>query len=176
MSNVLRICLAGSGGQGVILCSILLAKAALHQGIYVAQSQSYGPEARGGSCKAEVVISDHPIAFPKIEEIDFLLVLTQDSLDKYINQVRKDSIVMYDTSLRAPDHPNVKVAIRLPILETATNKIGKSMTANIVALGAINSYLKICSPEVLKKVVMENVPKGTKELNMRALEAGMNLM
>ena len=93
MAYSLEICLAGSGGQGVILCSILLAQAALHHGIYVAQSQSYGPEARGGSCKAEVVISDRPIDFPKLEEIDFLLALTQDSLDKYIEQVKPNSTI-----------------------------------------------------------------------------------
>lgn len=176
MAFSLEICLAGSGGQGVILCSILLAQAALHNGIYVAQSQSYGPEARGGSCKAEVVISDRPIDFPKLEQIDFLLALTQDSLDKYIGQVKPNSTVMYDSSLKAPEHPNVKETIPLPILSTATDKIGKAMTANIVALGAINSYLKICTEDILKKVVAANVPKGTEELNMKALEAGMNLL
>ena len=176
MSKILRICIAGSGGQGVILCSILLAKAALHRGIYVAQSQSYGPEARGGSCKAEVVVSDHPIAFPKAEHIDFLLALTQDSLDKYIGQLEKDSIVMYDSSLTEPAHPHIKECIPLPILETAANKVGKSVTANIVALGAINSHLKICSPEALEIIVIENVPKGTRELNLRALKEGMKLL
>ena len=176
MSYTLRIALAGSGGQGVILCSILLAQAALRGGYYVAQSQSYGPEARGGSCKAEVLVEDRPIDFPHPEKTDFLLALTQDSLDKYVHQLESDSIVMYDSSLEGPDHPHIKEAIALPILETASKKIGKAMTANIVALGAINSYLKFTEPETLKEIVFEHVPAGTEELNERALEAGMALI
>ncbi len=176
MSYTLRICLAGSGGQGVILCSILLAQAALRNGYYVAQAQSYGPEARGGSCKAEVVVADHPIDFPHPEKIDFLLALTQDSLDKYIHQIDEDSRVMYDSSLKDPDHPHIKEAVALPILETASKKIGKAMTANIVALGAINSYLHLCDPEDLKEIVLANVPAGTEELNSKALEAGFALL
>lgn len=98
----LNIRIAGSGGQGVILCSIILADAALAMGKAAAQSQSYGPEARGGTCKAEVVISDGPIDFPKVEDSDFLLALTQDALGKYIRQARPGSVVMYDDSLDAP--------------------------------------------------------------------------
>lgn len=98
----LNIRIAGSGGQGVILCSIILAEAALSMGKAAAQSQSYGPEARGGTCKAEVVISDGPIDFPKVEDSDLLLALTQDALEKYIRQARPGSVVMYDDSLYAP--------------------------------------------------------------------------
>ena len=176
MADTMEIRFAGSGGQGVILCSILLATAAIENDVYVAQSQSYGPEARGGSCKAEVVISDEPIDFPKVEKSDFLLALTQDSLEKYLKSIKPGSVVMYDDSLDMPEDPNVGKAIPVPILETASKKIGKSMVANIVALGAINNYLKIADEDTLRKVVLANVPKGTEELNMKALEAGMQLL
>ena len=176
MADTLEMCFAGSGGQGVILCSILMAKAALLHGVHVAQSQSYGPEARGGSCKAEVVISEAPIDYPEVEQIDFLLALTQDSLDKYIKDIYPGAIVMFDSTLKLPDDPKVGCAISLPILSTAKEEIGNPMTANIVALGAINACLHICSKEALQQTVADNVPAGTEELNLKALEAGASLL
>ena len=176
MADTLEIRFAGSGGQGVILCSILLATAALENDVYVAQSQSYGPEARGGSSKAEVVISNEPIDFPKVEQSDVLLALTQDSLERYVKSIKPGSVVIYDSSLDMPEGTGAGKVISAPILETASEKIGKSMVANIVALGAINNFLKIADEETLRKVVLANVPKGTEELNMKALEEGMKLL
>jgi len=176
MDKSCEIRLVGSGGQGVILCAIILAKAALKNDVFVAQSQSYGPEARGGACRAEVVVSENPIDFPKVEQSDFLLALTQASLDKYISRAKPGSNVMYDSSLTWPENDNSCVGTALPILETARVKVGKAMCANIVALGAINAFLKIADNAVLESIVKESVPKGTDVLNLKALHEGTQLL
>ena len=175
MKGTIGIRLAGSGGQGVILCSVILARAALTGGGFAAQSQSYGPEARGGTCKAEVVLSDSPIDFPKVEESDFLLALTQDALEKYIGQAKRGSFVMADASLTLPEKASEYRCICLPILDTAAEKLQKPMTANIVAAGVINACLGLAPEAVLADAVLQSVPKGTEELNLKALSEGIAL-
>ena len=175
MGQEIGIRLGGSGGQGVILCSVILAKAALAGGGYAAQSQSYGPAARGGACKAEMVHSDAPIDFPKVEESDFFLALTQSALEKYLPQAKRGSIVMIDEGLTMPADAEGFTVYKLPILDTAAEKLGKPMVANIVACGAINACLSLAEPEVLEAAVLSSVPKGTEELNRTALLEGVAL-
>lgn len=171
----LGIRLGGSGGQGVILCSVILAKAELAGGGYAAQSQSYGPAARGGACKAEVVHSDKPIDFPKVEESDFLLALTQSALEKYLPQAKAGSVVMIDSGLTMPAGAEGFTVYSLPILDTAAEKLKKPMVANIVACGAINACLGLSDRETLEAAVLDSVPKGTEELNRSALSEGVAL-
>ena len=170
MSNM-ELRLAGSGGQGVILATVILAEAAILAGKYTAQSQAYGPEARGGSCKAEVLISEAPIGFTKVQKPTFLMVLTQKALDDYGHNLPENCVVLADESLQIPQELNLPH----PILRTAQEKVGKAMTANIVAVGAINALLRLVSQDVLREAVMLHVPKGTEALNARALEAGLAL-
>lgn len=171
-----EIRLAGSGGQGVILATIILAEAAFLDQKHVVQSQSYGPEARGGMCKAEVVIDEKPINYTKVQSPTFLLALTQQSLDKYSENLPENTVIMADSSLNIPAHLTDKKIIRIPILGTAIDVVGRAMTANIVAVGAINTALKLSSEEALKKAVKMHIPKGTEELNMKALAEGINLV
>ncbi len=170
----MEIRLAGSGGQGVILATIILAEAAIIAGKNTAQSQSYGPEARGGMCKAEVIISDEQIGFTKVTKPTFLLALTQASLDKYAVNV-DDCIVMADSSLDIPASLKAKKIYALPILETARTEVGKAFTANIVAVAAINAALGLVSLDDLEKAVFRHIPKGTEEINRKALYAGERL-
>ena len=167
--------LAGSGGQGVILATVILAEAAVLAGKHTAQSQAYGPEARGGSCKAEVLISDAPIGFTKVQQPTFLMVLTQKALTEYGHDLPENCVVLADESLQIPQELNLPHLTRLPILRTAQEKVGKLMTANIVAVGAINALLGLVSQDKLREAVMLHVPKGTEALNERALEAGLAL-
>ena len=167
--------LAGSGGQGVILATVILEEAAVLAGKHTAQSQAYGPEARGGSCKAEVLISDAPIGFTKVQQPTFLMVLTQKALEEYGHDLPENCTVLVDESLQIPKEQNLPHLTRLPILRTAQEKVGKLMTANIVAVGAINALLGLVSPDKLREAVMLHVPKGTEALNERALEAGLSL-
>ena len=101
--NKQELRLAGSGGQGVILATVILAEAAILSGKHTAQSQAYGPEARGGSCKAETLISDGPIGFTKVQNPTFLMALTQKSFDQYGPEVDEDCLVMIDSTLTPPE-------------------------------------------------------------------------
>ena len=173
--NKQELRLAGSGGQGVILATVILAEAAILSGKHTAQSQAYGPEARGGSCKAETLISDGPIGFTKVQNPTFLMALTQKSFDQYGPEVDEDCLVMIDSTLTPPEGLKAKRVVSLPILETARNKVGRLQTANIVAMGAINSLVGITDDETITKAVLMHVPKGTEELNMKALLEGKKL-
>ena len=174
MKDTFKFRFAGSGGQGVILGTIILAEAALEEGYCVVQSQSYGPEARGGSCKAEMIISKNEIDFPKIETADCLAALTQKSLDKYISTLAPDGTLIIDSSLSTPEGWHGRTE-RVDVIATVYDVLKKPVTVNIVALGAINAILGIASDETLENAVLARVPAGTEELNMKALEEGRKL-
>ena len=147
-------------------------------GAYSAQSQSYGPEARGGACKAEVVVSNDPIDFPKVIKSDFMLALTQTSLEKYISGAKPGCILMIDSSLSAPavvEELGLKL-YQLPILSAAKDTLKRPMVANIVAAGAINACLNLVDMDTLEKAVLKNVPAGTRQLNRFAMLEGSRLL
>jgi 2-oxoglutarate ferredoxin oxidoreductase subunit gamma len=165
--------LSGSGGQGLLLAGIVLAEAAIEEGKNAVQTQSYGPEARGGSSKAEVVISDEDIDYPKATDPDYLLALTADSYRTYGRDMVKGTIII-DSSIAID--PAIKAkTLALPILKTAAEDVGKKVVANIVALGALGGASGVVSPAILEKAVLARVPKGTEELNLKALRAGLAL-
>ncbi len=168
--NEIRI--VGSGGQGVILATVILAEAAVLAGKYTAQSQAYGPEARGGLCKAETLIDESPIGFTKVQNPTLLLALFQSALDQYAHGLSKDCLVVIDSSLKAPESLLPSQVIALPILATARDVIGKNQTANIVALGVLNELLNVAPPATFREAVLKWIPKGTDALNIKALDAG----
>lgn len=167
---------SGSGGQGVILASVIFAEAAIISGINAIQSQAYGPEARGGLCKAETIVSEGDIWFSKVTKPLFLLSLTQASLNQFAPSLTEGGIILADAGLKKPEGVADESIVFLPILATASEVVGKAFTANIVAVGAINKLLGLFSEEVLNAAVMRHVPKGTEALNTRALEAGRDLV
>ncbi|HOO12122.1 MAG TPA: 2-oxoacid:acceptor oxidoreductase family protein, partial [Bacillota bacterium] len=128
----------------------------------------------GGASKSEVIISDDDIYYPKVRKPDIFLALTQEAYDKYVGSVKEDGIIIVDQSVKVSD---VKCACihSLPILDTAKNVVGKAMVANIVALGTINRITGLVSPEALENAVLSRVPKGTEDLNRKALEAGRDI-
>ncbi len=176
LGKKMEIRLAGSGGQGIILATIILAEAAIEAGKYTAQSQSYGPEARGGMCKAEVLIDDEPIGYTKVENPTFLMALTQESLDKYTKSIDKDCLVLVDSSLTVPERLDPSKVTKAPILETAVKGVGKAFTANIVAVAAINALLGLVDYKDLRTAVLSHVPKGTEAINEKALQLGAALI
>jgi 2-oxoglutarate ferredoxin oxidoreductase subunit gamma len=169
MSQI-EIRLGGSGGQGLILAGIILAEAAILDGKNAVQSQSYGPEARGGASKAEVIISEGSIDFPKVDEADVLLVLSQEAYDKYADTLKPDGVLISDDQIHLL--PGQQHVLQLPILITASDKIGRSMVANIVALGVIQGVTQVVSLDSLETAVLSRVPKGTEDLNRKALQEG----
>jgi len=166
-----EIRLAGAGGQGLILAGIILAEAAgLYDGKFVCQSQSYGPAARGGASKAEVVISDEEIDYPKAMKPDVLLAMNQKSLNTYLADLQPEGLLLVDATLvpEIPDHQ----AIAMPFTRIA-RVLGKEMAANIVALGALATLSGAVTLKSLETAVLARVPKGTEALNKKALEAGI---
>lgn len=171
-----EIRLSGSGGQGLILAGIILAEGAILSDLNAVQTQSYGPEARGGASKAEVVINNNEINFPKVKRPDILLALTQKSYIEYSKDVKDDGIIILDSSIEVNRDVHTQNIISIPIIKTATEEIGKAMVANIIALGIIGELLEIVDKEKLKSAILARVPKGTEDLNMKAFEKGASLV
>lgn len=167
--------LSGSGGQGMITSGAILGIAAVYDGKNAVQTKSYGPEARGGAARSEVVISDEEITYVKVIDADILVALTQEAADKFSVAVKDGGIVIVDSLMvKNPPSGNFKL-YSLPIIKTAAEKVGKSLVANIVTLGVLNEIAKIVSFESLEKAVLSKVPKGTEELNKNALAAGREI-
>ncbi|MBR5739735.1 MAG: 2-oxoacid:acceptor oxidoreductase family protein [Firmicutes bacterium] len=169
--------MSGSGGQGVIMGTIILAEAAFEDGKQVAQCQSYGPEARGGSSKAETIVSDTKIHYTKVKYPDLLLSLTQLSFDKYVKEIKDSTIIVVDSSIEVPDEiKNTHKVYILPILDGATEVIRNKMSANIISCGAINEIMDLADWEAVEKAVLSHVPKGTEESNLNALHYGAKMV
>jgi len=167
-----EIRLSGSGGQGIILASIILAEAAgIFEGYHVSQTQSYGPEARGGKCKAEVVISSKQIDYPKAVQLDMMLAMNQASCDAYYYDFKPNGLLMVDSGL-VEQVPTSRV-VELPFTNIAREVAGKALFANIVALGVLAHLCPILSINSLESALAARVPKGTKKLNTKALQAGI---
>jgi 2-oxoglutarate ferredoxin oxidoreductase subunit gamma len=163
---------SGSGGQGIILAAIIFAEAAgVHDGFYVCQSQSYGPEARGGYSKAEVIMSKKPIDYPKAIRADLLLSMNQASCDHCFETLKPEGLLVVDASL-VPQVPTNR-SVSIPFTEIARKDVGKEMVANMVALGAVGRISQSVSVKNLETVLVARVPKGTEETNLKALRAGI---
>ena len=173
---MLELRLSGSGGQGLILGGIILAEAAILDGKLAIQSQSYGPEARGGSSKSEVLISNKPIHFPKVTKPNLVLAMTQAALDKYATDLPDDGILITDSMLVQQDPERLSRVYELPITATAKEELGRDLFANIVALGAIVELTDVVTKESLVKAVLSRVPAGTEEVDQKALSLGAALI
>ena len=164
---------SGAGGQGVILSSVLLAKAyGLGENYYITQTQSYGPEARGGACKAEVVISDEDIDYIKVDDADVFIAFNQMGYDKYRNKTRENGMVLINSTLVEAEDEK---AYRIPATEMA-EEMGKSFAVNMVMLGALTKLLpKIFYPTV-EAEIKENFTAPIAEANLAAYSMGYKYM
>lgn len=172
MNSRYEIRLGGSGGQGIILMGIILAEAiGIYNGKFVAQTQSYGPEARGGSSKSEVIVSSGEIDYPKAMKPDLLLVMNQKSCDEFYPDLKPEGILIVDSTF-VTQVPTSK-AYRIPFTRIAREKFRREVVANIIALGALSQLTPIVSPKAIESAVLARVPKGTEKLNRDALKAGM---
>jgi 2-oxoglutarate ferredoxin oxidoreductase subunit gamma len=169
-----EIRLSGSGGQGLILAGVILATAiGVGDGKNVVQTQSYGPEARGGASRADLVISDSEIYYPKSMSLDMLLALTQEACNTYYPHMKENGILVVDSHL-VTQLPT-KNYYGFPFVQLAREKIGNVIMANVVALGAITELTGIVSKESIKKAVLNRAPRGTEEKNKKALELGFSI-
>jgi 2-oxoglutarate ferredoxin oxidoreductase subunit gamma len=163
--------LAGEGGQGMILAGVILAEAAaVHDGLNAVQTQSYGPEARGGASRSEVILARGEIDYPKVMAADLLLCMSQEACDKFYSQVKDEGLIVVDLTnvSRLPSHR----AIAVPISQIAEEVTGRRITASTVALGFVCGLTGLVSRDALEKSIAERVPAGTEEMNLKALAAG----
>lgn len=194
-----EIRIAGSGGQGVILATELIGQAITYYEpeLYVVQSQAYGPEARGGKSKAEVVISSEPIDYPKVIAPSLQVILTQAAADEFATDTKPGGRIVYDDFF-VTDLPGVRTGeygggsvesiqaridariYVLPIVRTAREKLGREIVTNMVALGCVGRILeleKIASPDSLRKVIAAHFPvQKIADLNLRAFDAGYEVL
>ena len=166
-----EIRLAGEGGQGMILAGIILAEAAaIYDGKQATQTQSYGPEARGGASRSEVVISDGEIDHPEVLSADVVVALSQEAYNKFAKTVKSGGLLIVDAD-------RVETAagfngIQIPVARIANETTGKAITANTVALGVLVGLTNLVSRTAIEKAITARAPKGTEEMNRKALQAG----
>lgn len=174
MNKNWELIISGSGGQGAILAGIILAAAALDDGYNVIQTQSYGPEARGGASRAEVLISSEELAYPKVQHCNLMVAMTQESLNKYSGMLVDGATLLTDDEIdTSAVGGNVKI-YKAPIFSTVAT-LARPMVANILVLGILNTIAGIASPENLQAAIQARVPAATIELNMEALTKGISI-
>jgi 2-oxoglutarate ferredoxin oxidoreductase subunit gamma len=166
---------AAVGGQGVILAGEVLGLAAQkYQGRYSIQSPTYTAQVRGGPTKIDVIIDDDPIIYPKTTAINFYLSLAQGSYDAFLYDLRDDAIVVIDPALVTKWNPKYKT-FQVPIIEMAKLKIGKVIMTSVLALGIMVELTQAVPKEFVEKALLGRVPKGTEELNLKALRLGYDV-
>ncbi len=171
MDRRTEVRLAGEGGQGMILAGIILAEAAaMYEGKHVVQTQSYGPESRGGASRSEVVISEGEIDHPEVLSPDVVLALSQEAYTKFAGTIRPGGLLIVDED--AVHTPADFKGIKVPIARLARDTTGKAITANTVALGVLIGLTHLVSRDSIEKAVAARAPKGTEDMNRQALQAG----
>ena len=176
MKKEFRLC--GFGGQGIITAGIILGSAVtVHAGLNAVQTQSYGPEARGGASKSEVVISDQEIGYPGISIPDALLVMSQQAWEKYHHDINDKTKIIIDPDLvdTGTFGQEFKGKIYFARATKKASELGNRIVANIIMLGALCATTRVISEELMEKAVLESVPKKYLELNRRAFQEGFKM-
>ena len=171
-----RLVFSGSGGQGVITAAIILAEAAvLHENLIAVQSQSYGPEARGGATRSDIIIAESPIYFPKVIQPNVLVCLTQQAYANYFSILRPGGLFVTDSRYVKLGKKVDARQVELPMYETVMEKIGRPIVFNICMLGALIGLTKLVHAESIIKVLEAQIPPSFLDMNRKALELGMKL-
>jgi 2-oxoglutarate ferredoxin oxidoreductase subunit gamma len=175
MGDLRQVRISGFGGQGVVLAGTILGHAAIKDGKWVAGSSSYGAQARGGSARSDLVISDGPIVFPHVIQADILLTMAQTAYDKYWEDLAHESWVIYDDELVSPRPLGRAMQVGVRATSSAVKELKQRQSANIVILAASAAITGIVSKEALIGSIVENVSGRFRELNLKALELGYRL-
>jgi 2-oxoglutarate ferredoxin oxidoreductase subunit gamma len=169
-----EIRIAGFGGQGVILSAIVLGKAAsIYQGAFATMTQNFGPEARGGACSAQLVVSDSPVLYPYVTVPDILVVMSQEAYVKFGSELKDGGIMIVEQDLvRVSDiEKNIQV-YSIPATRIA-EELGKRMVLNSVMVGFFTAVTHLLDPDAVRKAVADSVPPNFRELNLKAFERGL---
>jgi 2-oxoglutarate ferredoxin oxidoreductase subunit gamma len=165
--------IAGFGGQGVILSAIILGKAAsIHQGAYATMTQNFGPEARGGACSAQLLLSDQPILYPYVTQPDIMVVMSQEAYSRFVPELKEGGTLIVEPDLvRVTDLPRQTKVYSCPATRLA-EELGKKMILNSVMVGFFTAVTKLLEPDAVRKAVADSVPAAFRELNLKAFEKG----
>jgi len=170
---VTEIRIAGFGGQGVILSAVVIGKAGcIYQDGYSTMTQSFGPEARGGACSAQVILSDSPVLYPYVTRPDILVVMSQEAYTLFSPQIKDTGILIIEEDLvRIGEHPPGVRVYSIPATRIA-EELGKKMVLNIVMVGFFGAVSRMLNPDALRKAVAASVPAAYRELNLKAFDRG----
>ena len=172
MRNEIRF--SGFGGQGIILSAVILGRAAvMYDNKFAVQTQVYGPEARGGASMSQVIIDDAEILYPKVANPGIYVIMSQEGFEKYGAGAEDPAVMLVDSTL-VHSRPKCR-CIEVPATQEARQTLKKDIVANIVMLGAVVAATHVVSEESLKKAILDSVPKGTEDLNLKAMQLGLQL-
>jgi len=168
-----EIRVAGFGGQGVILSAIVLGKAcSIYQGEFATMTQNFGPEARGGACSAQLVLSDTPVLYPYVTHPDIMVIMSQEAYVKFASELKPGGTLLIERDLvRVSELPKNTRVFSVPATRLA-EELGKRMVLNIVMVGFFTAVTKLLQPEAVRKAVAESVPANFRELNLKAFDKG----
>lgn len=173
MRNLTEIRIAGFGGQGVILSAIVIGKAGcIFENGFSTMTQAFGPEARGGACSAQVILSDEPILYPYVTRPDILVVMSQEAYTLFTPQLKEHGLLIIEQDLvRVDALPAGARVFSVPATRLA-EELGKRMVLNIVMVGFFGAVSGLLKPEALRDAIADSVPKAFVELNLKAFDKG----
>jgi 2-oxoglutarate ferredoxin oxidoreductase subunit gamma len=176
-SDRIELRFSGTGGQGLVLASIIMAESLMMSDYNVIQGESHGIEARGGASRGELIASKGEIYDLTVKEPIIFVTISQESCNKYYKNIYPDALVIIDSSLvkNIPTDINSKNIFKLSLNDAIQQKLGTSLPTNIAFMGALAELVDIINPENLKSAIINRVPEGSKELNLKAFEIGMDL-
>jgi len=175
VGNIRQVVICGYGGQGIVLAGTILGQAAFNDGKWVGGTNSYGAAARGGTCRADLVISDQPISYPYVIEADIMVAMFQTAYDKYIGQVREGGIVVYDDHFVSPREVASLKQVPVSATRTAIEELKNEIVANMVMLGAAVEITGLVTKDALRSAIAETVAERLRELDLKAVAAGFRL-
>lgn len=176
MNGMVQVRISGFGGQGIVLAGVLLGQAGVLEGKYVAGSNSYGAQARGSGCKAEVVLSDSPIDYPQVIAADILVVMSQGGYQQYQSEVKRPAgLILYDQGLVRPEAGSGVQQIGIAATDQALKQFKTQQPANLVMLGALIAVGHLVSIEAMGKAIRLEIPERFRKTNLQALKIGVKL-
>lgn len=175
MATTKQIILCGFGGQGIVLAGTILSQAAFSDGKWVSSTNSYGPAARGGACRVEVVISEKPIIFPHVIAADTLIAMYQTGYYEYIERVKSgEGVVIYDEWFISEEVKGLK-HVGISATETAVKELGNEIVANVIILSSAIEMTDVVSEKALESAIGEIIPERLRQLNLKAMDIGFRL-
>jgi 2-oxoglutarate ferredoxin oxidoreductase subunit gamma len=169
-----EIRIAGFGGQGVILSAVVLGKAAsIYENGFATMTQNFGPEARGGACSAQLVISDSPVLYPYVTRPDIMVIMSQEAYNRFASELRPGGVLIIEEDLvRVSDLKGDLKVYSVPATRFA-EELGKRMVLNSVIVGFFTAVTKLLSADSVRKAVADSVPSSSRELNLKAFDRGL---